>query len=131
MRWAAGGTSRSCRPTRRSRMAACATPAQKPLRASPLREPAKLPPLGAPHRDARRKGRPISPRGSWGKILAMQLRRLSSICVAAMVASVSCWAADLIVVIDGVRNAKGDVELTVYDNPKEWPDGKSLVDLKE
>lgn len=61
----------------------------------------------------------------------MLLRRLSSVCVAAMVASVSCWAADLIVVVDGVRNAKGDVELTVYDNPKEWPDGKSLVDLKE
>jgi uncharacterized protein (DUF2141 family) len=61
----------------------------------------------------------------------MLLRRVSSVCVAAMVASASCWGAELIIVVDGVRNDKGDVELTVYDKPKEWPNGKSLVDLTE
>ena len=61
----------------------------------------------------------------------MLLRRASSICLAAMVASVPCWGAELIVVVEGVRNGKGDVELTVYDNPKQWPDGKSEVDVKK
>jgi uncharacterized protein (DUF2141 family) len=61
----------------------------------------------------------------------MLVRRVSAVCVAAMVASASCWGAELIVVVDGVRNDKGDVELTVYDNPREWPNGKSSVDLKE
>jgi uncharacterized protein (DUF2141 family) len=60
----------------------------------------------------------------------MQLRRVSSICLAVMVASVSCWGAELIVVVEGLRNAKGDVELTVYDNPKQWPNGKAVADVK-
>jgi uncharacterized protein (DUF2141 family) len=61
----------------------------------------------------------------------MLLRRVSAICIAATAASVSAWSAELVVVIDGVRNDKGDVEVSVYDSPEQWPSGTSVADVKE
>jgi uncharacterized protein (DUF2141 family) len=61
----------------------------------------------------------------------MRLRGLGAFCIAAVTASVSGWGAELIVVIDGVRNDKGDVIVSVYASPKQWPDGNSVADLKE
>src|ERR1700719_235081 len=61
----------------------------------------------------------------------MLLRSGSAICIAALAASVSAWCAELVVVVDGVRNDKGDVELTVYDRPDQWPNGVSVTDMKE
>lgn len=37
-----------------------------------------------------------------------------------------CWlsasAAELTVTVDGIRNSKGDIRLSVYASPQEWPD---------
>jgi uncharacterized protein (DUF2141 family) len=61
----------------------------------------------------------------------MLLRSLGAFCIAAIAASVSGWGAELAIVVDGVRNDKGDIIVSVYSSPKQWPNGKSVVDLKE
>jgi uncharacterized protein (DUF2141 family) len=37
-------------------------------------------------------------------------------------------AATLVVVVAGVRNSHGNVEIGVYSDAKEWPDGKTVVE---
>jgi uncharacterized protein (DUF2141 family) len=64
-------------------------------------------------------------------MLVMLLRRLSAVCIAAVAASVSAWCGELVVVVDGIRNDKGDIEVTVYDRPEQWPSGRSVADVKE
>ena len=61
----------------------------------------------------------------------MRLRGLGAFCIAAVAASVTGWGAELDVVVDGVRNDRGDIVLSVYASPEQWPDGKSVTDLKE
>jgi uncharacterized protein (DUF2141 family) len=61
----------------------------------------------------------------------MLLRGLGAFCIAASVASATGWGAELVVVVDGVRNGKGDIVLSVYASPEQWPDGDSVADLKE
>ena len=61
----------------------------------------------------------------------MRLRGLGAFCIAAIAASASGWGAELVIVVDGVRNDKGDIVLSVYASPEQWPDGKSVADLKE
>jgi uncharacterized protein (DUF2141 family) len=61
----------------------------------------------------------------------MTLRRLCAIGLVAMTTGVAGHAADLVVVIDGVRNDKGDVEATLYGSAAEWPDGRAVADLQE
>jgi uncharacterized protein (DUF2141 family) len=50
--------------------------------------------------------------------------------LAAMTVAVASQAADLIVVVDGVRNEKGDIEATLYASAAEWPDGKPVADVQ-
>ena len=40
-------------------------------------------------------------------------------------------AADLIVVVDGVRNGKGDIRFALYDQPREFPTGEKLKGQEE
>jgi len=47
-----------------------------------------------------------------------------------MTIAASSQAADLVVVIDGVRNDKGNVEATLYASAAEWPDGKPAADFQ-
>jgi uncharacterized protein (DUF2141 family) len=47
---------------------------------------------------------------------------------AAAIASAAVRAADLVVVVEGVRNGSGDVVLGVFSDPKQWPDGDAVVD---
>jgi uncharacterized protein (DUF2141 family) len=60
----------------------------------------------------------------------MPVRWLCAIGLAAMTTAVPGRAADLVVVVDGVRNDKGDVEATLYASAVEWPDGKAAADLR-
>ena len=50
------------------------------------------------------------------------MRRLALGFLLSVVCSLSASAAELTVTVDGIRNAKGDIRLSVYASPQEWPD---------
>ena len=50
------------------------------------------------------------------------MRRLALAVLLSAVCSLSASAAELTVTVDGIRNAKGDIRLSVYASPQEWPD---------
>jgi uncharacterized protein (DUF2141 family) len=50
------------------------------------------------------------------------MKCLALACLFSFVWSLSTSAAELAVTVNGVRNAKGDIRLSVYASPAEWPD---------
>jgi uncharacterized protein (DUF2141 family) len=50
------------------------------------------------------------------------MRRLALGFLLSVLWALSAAAAELTVTVDGIRNAKGDLRLSVYASPQEWPD---------
>jgi len=50
------------------------------------------------------------------------MKRVTAAFLLSVVWSLSASAAELAVTVTGVRNAKGDIRLSVYVSPQEWPD---------
>jgi uncharacterized protein (DUF2141 family) len=50
------------------------------------------------------------------------MRRLALALLFALVWSISASAAEVAVTVDGIRNDKGQIRLSIYASPKEWPD---------
>jgi uncharacterized protein (DUF2141 family) len=50
------------------------------------------------------------------------MRRLALAILVSVVWPLSASAAELTVTVEGIRNAKGDIRLSVYASPQEWPD---------
>jgi uncharacterized protein (DUF2141 family) len=47
---------------------------------------------------------------------------------AASIASSPILAGNLVVVVEGVGNSRGDVVLGVFSDPKQWPEGDAVMD---
>jgi uncharacterized protein (DUF2141 family) len=53
------------------------------------------------------------------------MKSLAFALVLLLASSISVSAVELSVTVGGIRNAKGEIRLSVYASPKEWPDHSS------
>lgn len=50
------------------------------------------------------------------------MKRLVPVFLVVLAASNSACAAELAITVEGIRSAKGDIRLSIYVSPAEWPD---------
>lgn len=63
--------------------------------------------------------------------MLLRARVIGLLWIVVMASGALCWAADLTVVVEGVRNDSGDVLLSVYGSQNQWPDGNAVADETE
>jgi uncharacterized protein (DUF2141 family) len=53
------------------------------------------------------------------------MKRLALALLLMLAASMSAHAAELAITVEGIRSAKGDIRLSIYGSPAEWPDAST------
>jgi uncharacterized protein (DUF2141 family) len=53
------------------------------------------------------------------------MNRLALVLLLMLAASITARAAELAITVEGIRNANGDIRLSIYGSPLEWPDGST------